>query len=115
MPHLDHMETHVISAILNIAQQVQNPPLPPLLSLQGGGTMAPSDCGPRWQTPQYLPQAWADGKLSKVLQMDFFFSCGTSRQALFMPEANPSMGRPLKISLSTTCQDQSCGTRRTGM
>jgi hypothetical protein len=23
MPHLDHMETHVISAILNIAQQVQ--------------------------------------------------------------------------------------------
>ena len=24
MPHLDHMETHVISAILNIAQQVTN-------------------------------------------------------------------------------------------
>ena len=43
MPHLDHMETHVISAILNIAQQVQSTVLNPPFFVQGGGTMAPSN------------------------------------------------------------------------
>ena len=61
MPHLDHMETHVISAILNIAQQVQllsfrNPRVSHLLL--GEGTMAASNFGPRWQAAQHLPEAW---------------------------------------------------------
>ena len=33
---------------------------------QGGGTMAPSNCGPRWQTPQDLPEAGGNGKCSQV-------------------------------------------------
>ena len=34
--------------------------------LKGRGTLAPSDSGPQWQSPQYLPQAGRNGKFPKL-------------------------------------------------
>ena len=63
MPHLDHMETHIISAILNIGQKVWSRKaetfLPPLI--QGGGAMASPDSRSQRQTAQHLLESWGNG------------------------------------------------------
>ena len=107
MPHLDHMETHVISAILNIAQKVTNHKSVKIINLKRSRNLGPFRF---WTTMAITTistssrEKWKVSQIGHLLIKDDLFRFGTSLLVLCMHVAGLWMDQRLKTCLSITCQ-----------